>query len=198
MSCSLFWVRHGAHDQLGWKLSGRTPGVRLGEPGLEQARAAGRRLARERLERVFTSPLERTRQTAEAIAAETGAPLEPTEAILEIDFGAWNDGMIRDLDPDPDFIRWNAGRDSAACTGGESMLEVQARVFRFMESVVASGVRSIACVSHADVIKAAVMVATGLSPRAHDRLEVSPGSVTCIAGSRWGYKLMFLNEMPHG
>lgn len=197
MSCSLFWVRHGAHDQLGWKLSGRTPGVVLGEPGLEQARAAGRRLVRERLERVFTSPLERTRQTAEAIAAATGAPLEESKAIMEIDFGAWNGGEIRDLDPEPAFVRWNAGRDSAACAGGESMLEVQARVLRFMEAVVASGARAVACVSHADVIKAAAMVATGLSARAHDRLEVSPGSVTCIAGSSWGYKLMILNEMPH-
>ena len=76
------------------------------------------------------------------------------------------------------------------------MLEVQARVLRWMEGVVASGVRAVAAVSHADVIKAAVMLTLGLSPRAHDRLEVSPGSITAISGSEQGYKLMTLNEMP--
>jgi hypothetical protein len=39
-------------------------------------------------------------------------------------------------------------------------------------------------------------VTLGLNPRSHDRLEISPGSVTCIAGSAWGYKLLSLNEMP--
>lgn len=196
MSVTIFWVRHGAHDQLGWKLSGRTPGVTLPEPGLEQGRAAARRLEREGVERVFTSPMERCRQTAEPIAALTGRPAEVAEAINEIDFGVWSGGEIRTLDPDPAFVRWNVGRDNACCPNGESMLEVQARVLRWMEGVVASGVRAVAAVSHADVIKAAVMLTLGLSPRAHDRLEVSPGSITAISGSERGYKLMTLNEMP--
>lgn len=196
MSVMIFWVRHGAHDQLGWKLSGRTPGVRLGEAGLEQGRAAARRLSGEGIEAVYASPMERTQQTAEPIANLCGVPMQVEPAINEIDFGAWNGGEIKDLDHRPGFVRWNAGRDHACCEGGESMLEVQARVLRWMEGVVASGAKAVVAVSHADVIKAAVMLTLGLSPRAHDRLEVSPGSITCIAGSTWGYKLMSLNEMP--
>ena len=196
MSVRLYWVRHGAHDQLGWRLSGRHPGVRLGEPGLEQARAVGRRLAGEGIATVYFSPLERTLQTAEAIAEACGAPLLTEPAINEIDFGAWSGCDIADLDRRPGFVRWNAGRDQACAEGGETMIEVQARVLRWMESVVAAGPPAVVAVSHADVIKAAVMVTLGLSPRAHDRLEVSPGSITCIAGSEWGYRLMSLNEAP--
>lgn len=196
MSVSIFWVRHGAHNQLGWKLSGRTPGLMLAEDGLEQGRAAARRLSGEGLEQVFTSPMERCRQTAEPIAALTGGEAQVDEALNEINFGAWSGGEIKTLDQDPAFVRWNAGRDSAVCREGESMFEVQARVLRWMEGVVASGAKAVAAVSHQDVIKAAVMLTLGLSPRAHDRLDVAPGSVTCIAGSQWGYKLLSLNEAP--
>jgi broad specificity phosphatase PhoE len=196
MSTAIFWVRHGAHDQLGWKLSGRSPGVTLGEAGLAQGRAAARRLRSEDLVSVYTSPMERCRQTAAPIAALTGRDPDVEEALDEIDFGAWAGGEIRILDQDPAFARWNAGRDSACCPGGETMLEVQARVLRWMERVAASGVKAVAAVSHADVIKAAVMLTLGLSPRAHDRIEISPGSVTCIAGSSQGYRLMSLNEAP--
>ncbi|MFC5068044.1 histidine phosphatase family protein [Flaviflagellibacter deserti] len=192
----IFWVRHGVHDQLGWKLSGRTAGVVLGDPGLCQAREVGARLKKEAIEIVFTSPLERSQQTAQPIAELCGAELCLEPAINEIDFGEWNGREIADLDRNARFVRWNVGRDQASAAGGESMFDVQARVFRWMESIVDSGRRNVAAVSHSDVIKAAVMVALGLSPRAHDRLEISPGSITCIAGSELGYRLMSLNEMP--
>jgi len=196
MSVKIFWVRHGAHDRLGWQLSGRQPGVRLGAAGLAQARALAVRLGGLNVESVYTSPMERTRETAGPIAQACGAPLHLAEAINEIDFGQWNGTRITELDERPAFVRWNAGRDQACCEGGESMIEVQARVLRWMEGVVVSGASAVAAVSHADVIKAAVMVALGLSPRSHDRLEINPGSVTCIAGSSWGYRLLSLNEMP--
>ncbi|HYD27226.1 histidine phosphatase family protein [Brevundimonas sp.] len=196
MTALIFWVRHGFHDELGWKLSGRTSDIGLGEAGLEQARAAGRRLRDEKVELVFSSPMTRTRQTAEPIAGACGAPLVVDAGINEIDFGAWSGKEIAELDQRPAFVRWNSGRDYACCEEGESMLEVQARVLRWMEAVIASGRHAVAAVSHADVIKAAVMLTLGLSPRAHDRLEISPGSITCVAGSSWGYRLLSLNETP--
>lgn len=196
MSVRILWVRHGAHAELGWKLSGRQPGLRLGEAGFIQAQAAARRLQLAKLQAVYASPMERTRDTAVPIAEACGVSLHVEEAINEIDFGAWSGGRISDLDERPAFARWNAGRDQACCEGGESMVEVQARVLRWMERIVASGATAVAAVSHADVIKAAVMVTLGLSSRAHDRLEISPGSITCVAGSAWGYRLISLNEVP--
>jgi len=196
MGVKIFWVRHGAHDQLGWELSGRRPGVRLGAAGLAQARALGVRLKEADVQDVYTSPMERTRETADPIAQACGAALHVEEAINEINFGEWSGARISELDQRPAFVRWNAGRDQACCEDGESMIEVQARVLRWMERVVVSGASAVVAVSHADVIKAAVMVTLGLSPRSHDRLEISPGSLSCIAGSSWGYKLLSLNEMP--
>jgi broad specificity phosphatase PhoE len=193
----VFLVRHGVHDQLG-RLCGRSEGITLGEAGLLQADAAGRRLAGEGIERVQTSPLERTRQTAERIAWACGVPLEIEEALMEIDFGDWTGRTFDDLAPEPLWRAWNADRDMARPPSGESMLEVQVRLRIWLEEIVRSGAHAVAAVSHADVIKAAVGLALGLSMRFHDRFEISPGSITTLVADDGLLKLHTLNEVPHG
>jgi len=194
----VFLVRHGVHDQLQGRLCGRAAGVRLGEAGLAQADAAGRRLAGEGVEVVHTSPLERTRQTAERIAGACGVALQNEEALMEIDFGEWNGRTFESLEPEPSWRVWNSARDLARPPSGETMLEVQARLAGWLERTVRSGARVVAAVSHADVIKAAVGLATGLSMRCHDRFEISPGSITTLVAADGLLKLHALNEVPHG
>ena len=52
----------------------------------------------------------------------------------------------------------------------------------------------IAAVTHADVIKALVAHILGFSLDQHDRLEISPGSVTALVAGDWGAKILSLNE----
>ena len=72
MSARIFLVRHAAHDNVGQYLAGRMPGVALGEAGRAQARRLARRLSRERIDRIQSSPVQRTRETAQAIADVVG------------------------------------------------------------------------------------------------------------------------------
>lgn len=198
MTTIVHLVRHGVHDQLQGRLCGRTPGVRMGAAGLAQAAAVGRRLADADVRVVYTSPLERTRQTAEAVAAACGAPLAEDEALLEIDFGAWSGLSFGELDGDPHWRDWNARRDEVRAPGGETMNEVGARLERWLRSRAGDG-GAVVGVSHGDVIKAAVGLATGLSMRAHHRFEISPGSITTLSvGDDGDLKLQTMNEVPHG
>jgi len=194
----VFLVRHGVHGQLQDRLCGRSPGVLLGDAGLAQADAAGRRLAREGVEVVQTSPLERTRQTAERLARLCDAPLQFEEALMEIDFGDWNGRTFASLETEPLWRRWNSQRDTARPPSGETMQEVQARLAGWLDRLVATGQRAVAAVSHADVIKAAVGLATGLSMRFHDRFSIDPGSITTLIADEGFLKLQALNENPHG
>lgn len=81
-------MRHGETD---WNLQRRIQGltdIPLNDTGREQARAAGRLLARRRWDRVYTSPLSRARETAAIIADELGLPApEPLEALVERNYG---------------------------------------------------------------------------------------------------------------
>lgn len=194
-------VRHGAHDLVGRRLCGRTPGIDIGAEGRAQAQAVAealaRRLAGRGAARVVTSPLSRARQTAEPISRACGAPLEEEAAVTEIDFGEWTGRDFADLDPLPDWRRWNAHRDQARPPGGESMSQVQARLAAWLEEM-AKDDRVVVAVSHADVIKAAVCLALGLSMRSHDRFQIDPASITTLSAEPGRLTLLRLNEIAHG
>jgi broad specificity phosphatase PhoE len=158
--------------------------------------ALGARLKREPIHAIHTSPRERTRETAGAIAAAAGlGQPDVVDALDEIDFGAWSGKTFDALNDDPDFRRWNAVRSLARTPGGESMLDVQRRALAHMERVTAeAGERTVVLVSHADVIKAVVAHVLGLPVDAWSRLEISPASVTRLVMADWGAKLITLNE----
>jgi probable phosphoglycerate mutase len=195
VTTTVFLVRHGAHDQLGKRLCGRIDGVPLNAQGLDEAVAVARRLAGEQLAAVYSSPLERTRQTAEPIAAASGAPLTLDDDLLEIDFGAWSGKRFEELHSDPAWSLWNRARGVARPPGGESMAEVQARLGRWLERIRAQHPEEgVAAVTHSDAIKALIAQVVGFSMDQHDRLEVSPASVTTLVAGDWGMKVMSLNE----
>jgi broad specificity phosphatase PhoE len=197
MTITFFLVRHAAHDNVGSFLAGRTTGIALGQAGRAQARALAERMQRENVDEVFTSPRERTRETAHAIASLSHLQ-EPNVAdeLDEVDFGEWSGKSFAVLDADPLWRRWNSIRSLARTPGGETMLDVQIRVMRLVENLASgnSG-RRLALVTHSDVIKAAVSHVLGLPIDAWPRFEIAPASVTTFVIGDWGAKLITLNEM---
>jgi probable phosphoglycerate mutase len=196
VTTTFFLVRHAAHDRVGTVLCGRMAGVHLGAAGREQARKLSERFARESIATVQTSPLERARETAEPIAARVDRPLELNEAITEIEFGAWSGRSFDDLDGDPAWNLWNAARGLSRPPGGETMLEAQARIVGAMERLRGAYRKgSVVLVSHADVIKAALLYHLGLSIDAYTRFDIAPASISTLAVGDWGSKVIRLNEV---
>ena len=154
-----------------------------------------RRMAREPLSEVQTSPRERARATAEAIGAVTGAPVQVVDALDEIDFGDWTGAHFADLDGQPLWDEWNRNRASARTPGGESMGEAADRIERHMERLAATrpGAR-IALVTHADMIRALVARVLGLSLDNLLRFEIDPASVSRIEAGPGGVRVLGLNE----
>lgn len=197
MTTTVYFVRHGSHDRLGKVLCGRMPGVTLSEQGLTECEALARRLAREPIDEVYASPLERTVATAEPIAKALGRPLQLSENLLEVDYGEWTGAGFADLEGHPEWLAWNERRASALPPGGESMAQVQMRVGRFInEAVQRHPGRRVVAVSHGDVIKAALMAGLALSLDEHHRIEVSPGSLSVVVAGDWGLKVHSMNEVP--
>ncbi len=197
MTVTVLLVRHAAHDDVGGYLAGRKAGVVLGPEGLAQAARLAGRMRLEPPSEIWASPRERTVETAEAIAAGTGAgPIRTAEELDEIDFGAWSGRRFDDLDVDPEWRRWNAVRSLARTPAGETMLDVQHRAVGFLQRVSdgADG-RRLALVSHADVIKAVVLWVVGAPLDAWPRLEIAPASVTTLSIGAWGAQLTGLNEV---
>ena len=92
-----FLVRHGENDWVGKRLAGRTPGVHLNENGKKQADQLADHFAGIPLKAVYTSPLERARETAAPVASRRDLPLQVCEGLSEIDFGDWQGKTIKQL-----------------------------------------------------------------------------------------------------
>jgi broad specificity phosphatase PhoE len=193
----LFLVRHGSHGSLGHRLCGRTPGIGLNEAGKAETARLAKRLVRERIVAVYSSPLERAMETAIPIADALGLTIEPVEEINELELGSWSGQLFEALRNDPDWQRWNSDRGQHRAPGGESMVEVLARVAAWLEAAVRRHSEdAVVAVCHGDVIKAALAYVLGLSLDHHDRLQIDPGSISAIDGGPWGFKAVRINEVP--
>lgn len=197
MTATFHLMRHADHGHVGRILAGRTPGVRLSAEGRRQAASLAFRMSAVRLDALFSSPQDRTRETAEYVAGTTHAPLRIAPELDEIDFGRWSGRSFSELDHDPDWRRWNAERRSAATPSGETMELVADRLLAFMaaESTRLPG-RTLGLVTHADVIKAAVCRSMGLPYDMVFEFEVAPASVTTLVSCGCGFRVVRLNELP--
>src|SRR5436190_15506787 len=76
----LYLIRHGENDfVLRGAIAGRQPGIHLNDTGHAQAERLAHELHREGIERIYSSPLERCRETAEPLARRIGVKIEPAE-----------------------------------------------------------------------------------------------------------------------
>jgi len=197
VTTTVFLLRHAAHDRLGRVLCGRMPGVSLGEAGRAQAARLADRLARETVGAVYSSPLERARETAEPIAARLGLPVEVAPEIDEVAFGAWSGLTFAELERDPRWASWNAARAVTRPPGGETMLEAQARAVGFVERLRETHRDGAAAlVSHADLLKAVLAYFLGLSLDLIGRFEIGPASLSTLVVGDWGAKVLSVNEAP--
>ena len=195
MATTIFLVRHAEHELLGRVLCGRMPGVSLGDAGRQQARQLGRRLQREGLAALYTSPLARTRETAAVIGQQCELTADIAREFDEIEFGGWTGASFDRLNPNPAWQRWNAERASGRPPGGESMAEAQTRAVAGMRRLEALHPEaSIAIVSNADVIKSVLAWCLNLSMDFHARFEIGPASVSAVAMWGTGAKVLWMNE----
>jgi broad specificity phosphatase PhoE len=191
----LLLIRHGATDDLGRVLTGWTPGVQLNAEGRAQAARAAERLAGVPVRAIYTSPVERARETAEAIALPHGLTPVVREPLGEVRLGDWTGRTFESLRGDADWGRFNSFRAGSRPPGGEWMVEVQARVvgeIQRLREEHAEG--TIAVVSHGDPIKAALFHYGGISLDLMLRWQIAPASVSILELTASGVAIVAVND----
>lgn len=195
MTAKVLLIRHAVHDGLGDRLSGRAEGAPLTEIGRSQARAIGRYLSREPVDRIMTSPVRRARETARIIASELSLQILVAPELDEIDFGEWEGRAYAELEDDPRWRDWNAARSVGLAPDGETMVEVQRRALDYVRKNAASSPDStMVIVTHCDVIRSVVAGVLGLSLDNLLRFKIDPASISRIDVGPWGALLHSLNE----
>lgn len=163
-------------------LPGRTPGLHLSERGQAQAERVADRLAGLAVDVIYSSPLERARETAEPTAARTGLAVNQDAGLLECDFGDWTGAALAELAGLPEWQTVQRTPSAFRFPNGESFAEMQARIVGALEVLCAAHAGGVVvCFSHADPIKAAVAHALGTQLDHFQRIVINPGSVSAIS-----------------
>jgi probable phosphomutase (TIGR03848 family) len=189
-------VRHGQTPTTGKVLPGRAPGLHLADSGRTQAQAAADRIAAlGRVDAIYSSPLERARETAAPIGTARGLKVRVDRGLLECDFGDWTGSELKKLMKLPEWNTVQRAPSTFRFPGGESFTGMQSRMVSALDRLRAAhdgGV--VVCVSHADTIKAAVAHAMGTHIDLFQRIVISPCSITAIAYSASGPVVLTVNS----
>jgi probable phosphoglycerate mutase len=188
-------IRHAQTDAVGARLSGRVEDLPLNQVGRAQAERLRARLATTDISAVYSSPMQRALETAGPLAGERSLPIEPLLELQEVDFGEWSGEPFDALARDPRWLRYNKVRSLSAPPRGERPLDTQARVVRALELARARHPnQTIVFVTHADVIRLAVLYIAGAPVDFVHRFEVLPASITAVALDAEHSTLLYVND----
>jgi probable phosphomutase (TIGR03848 family) len=189
-------IRHGENDYVKKRrLPGRKPGIHLNKKGRKQAEALAKKLSQAPIKAVYSSPLERTIETAEPIAEALGLKVIPRKGLLETDVGDWQGKKIKKLSRLKTWRQVQFSPSRFRFPGGERIEDAQHRFVMDIEELCTQHDPGdvIVCVSHADPIKIVVAYYLGLPLDSYQRLAVSPGSITALQIGEFGSHLLMLN-----
>jgi len=157
VGCTLYVIRH-AESQ--WNPIGRYQGLLdpdLSERGEKQAKLLALELQNKGIELIYTSPLKRTKRTAQIVAQTLGVPLIEDRRVIEIDHGVWSGKLVEEVKKEfPEmFETWIKEPWKVDFPQGENLLKVYERVKNFVEEIKQKHQgQTVAVVSHTVPIRA--------------------------------------------
>ena len=126
-----------------------------------------------RAQQVLSGPEQRAQQTAKALSLEASVAAE----LADVDYSAWRGKEVHEIHAsDPDGLAaWLTDVETAP-HGGESFVQLIARVGRWMADQTAAG--HTVAVTHPSVIRAAILCTLQAPPQSFWRIEIAPLAVT--------------------
>lgn len=193
-------IRHGETD---WNVQTRIQGkldIELNEKGRWQARRVASALAEEPIQAIYASDLLRAWETARTIADVTGGRLHPSLSLRERDFGVFQGKTFAEIEADwPEHaLRWRKRDPSWAPEGGESLLDLRARISGAASELASrhSG-GQIVMVAHGGVMDVLYRIATGQDLQAPRTWSLSNASINRLLWTPEGLRLVGWSDTRH-
>lgn len=193
---TILLVRHGHTPTTGKLLPGRAPGLHLADVGMQQAERVGERIAElAKVDAIYTSPMERARETAAPIGKAVGIRPKVVKGLVECDFGDWTGAELKQLMKLPEWRTVQKAPSTFRFPNGESFTEMQVRMITALDTLREHHPGGlIVCVSHADTIKAAMAHALGTHLDLFQRIVISTCSISGIVWSTDGPVALTVNS----
>lgn len=186
-------MRHG-ESEITDRLIGRTPEIHLSRTGKKQAEELAAILDSYPFEQLICSPVQRTVETAEALADRFKKIIIIDESLIEVDFGEWTGMKWEELDKLETWIQFNTFRSSARIPGGEIFTEVQYRMVKAVKRYASEYPgKTLAVVSHGDPIKTLLMHFLGIPLDFIHRFTISTASLSILDLEDSGVQIQGIN-----
>jgi probable phosphoglycerate mutase len=198
----LYLVRHGATQLSAENRFAGAVGVDLSEEGRAQVQRLARRLSDDRITATYTSPLSRTVETAEILAAPHRLTLRKRDGLREISHGRW-EGLTRaevEQRYPAEYAAWEEDPFTFAPQDGESGVGVLSRALPVIrEIVLAHPNQTVLVVSHKATLRLLMSSLLGFDPRGYrDRLDQSPACLNVLDfKDAVRARLMLFNDVSH-
>src|ERR1700730_10629834 len=164
----VFMVRHGATVLSAEDRFAGATDVELSDEGREQTRRLAERLSHEKIVAAYTSPLGRTIETAQILAAPHKLDVQTRDGLREINHGRWEGMTRREVEEKfpEEAAEWEKDPYTFAPLGGESGLAVTARALPVLIELVRKHPgQNILLVSHKATIRLLLSSLLGFDPR---------------------------------
>lgn len=193
----VYLVRHAVTAHTGRRLSGWADGIPLSDAGRDEAAALADRLAEVPFDAIYASPIDRTLETARAIARVHALSVRTRKGLGEVDYGDWTGRSLHVLARTKLWQQVLRYPSAVRFPNGETLHEVQTRAVAEVERIRAEhpdGV--VCCVSHGDVVKLVIAHHVGIHIDLFQRLVVAPASFSVLVlGSPGGARLVVMNHL---
>ncbi len=196
---SIIFLRHGqAKNNTERILAGRTPGVPLTEEGVDQSEKAAKFLEDMNISAIYSSPIERAKNTAEIVGKHNSIDIRIDERLIELDMGKFT-GMPYDKifsSHGNVFMKFYNGELEIAHNGVETFVEVKKRIQEMVDHVIENHPdENVVLVTHMDPIKAMLSTIVSLSPENLYELIIANGSLNIFREYKRKFSISGINVM---
>ncbi|QUC64366.1 histidine phosphatase family protein [Nitrosopumilus sp. K4] len=196
---SIIFLRHGqAKNNTERILAGRTPGIPLTDKGVDQAQKAAEFLEHMNISAIYSSPIERAKNTAEIVGKHNSVDVRIDERLIELDMGKFT-GMPYDeifSSHGNVFMKFYNGELEIAHNGVETFDQVKKRVLGIVDDVLENHPdENVVLVTHMDPIKAMLATIVDLSPKNLYELIIANASLNIFREYQRMFSVSGLNVM---
>jgi broad specificity phosphatase PhoE len=175
--------------------------LKLTDTGIAQVEATARRIgASWRPQAIYASPLGRTLRSARIIAEPLRLPVQPLDALLDIDYGEWQ-GLTADEARErwpAEAALWHRRPDLVQIPGGESLQDVLARVAQALRTITGRHPQeTVVLVAHDSINRVILLHALELPLARYWHLGQDPCAINRIEASAEGFVVQTMNDTAH-
>jgi len=179
---TLLLIRHGENDMVVDRLAGRLPGIHLNDQGREQAQRIIRMLEGIPIKAVYSSPLERSLETARLLADARNLPISVSHPLVEVDYGEWQGCTYEELKLLPLWEKVLGEPENSGFPGGETFTAVQQRACTEIRHIASWYNKDdvVACYTHGDIIRLSLAFFLNMPMVCFHSFVINTGSVTVL------------------